>query len=46
MAGILKSLLGKNRNQPAAEEIEALARANHYLRYRVEQMTKSSAAAA
>jgi len=41
MTGILKSLIGKNRKQPAKEEVEALQRANQVLQYRVQIMTQA-----
>lgn len=37
MTNILKSLIGKARKQPAAEEVEALQRANQLLQFRVQQ---------
>ena len=45
MTRILKSLLGKNRNQPTPEEIEELARSTFVLRCRVERMFDGKATA-
>jgi hypothetical protein len=42
VAGLLKSLIGKSRQKPAAEDIEALERANRVLQFRVAQMTKAA----
>jgi hypothetical protein len=45
MTTMLKSLLGKNKkNEPTAEEIEALNRATFILRCRVERMFEPKAA--
>lgn len=42
MTGIIKSLLGKKR-KPAAEEVEALERANAVLQFRVAQISATPA---
>ncbi len=42
MTGIIKSLLGKTRKQPAPEEVEALQRANQTLQFRVQQMASAA----
>ncbi len=44
MTGILKSLIGKARKQPAKEEVEALQRANQVLQQRVQIMTQAATA--
>lgn len=40
MTNILRSLIGKSRNKPAAEEAEALQRATQVLQFRVAQLSK------
>ena len=40
MTRIISALLGRKRNQPAPEEVEALNRATQVLQWRVDRMTR------
>ena len=42
MTGLLKSLIGKTRKKPAAEDVEALERANQVLQFRVAQLSTAT----